>query len=194
MAELWYALHVKSRFEKLVETQLEHKGYEAFTPTYTTTRVWSDRLKSLSMPLFPGYVFSRFDIRSRLPIVVTPGVQGIVGAGMDPVAVEDREIDSLRQLHRSGRNPEPWVYVHEGQRVRVESGPLQGLTGIFLRTSGRDRLIVSITLLMRSVSVELDWQCVKPLAQVVEHPLTGSRNGNPVSVTGPLDNVAVRTR
>lgn len=189
MAKLWYALHVKSRFEKFVETQLEHKGYESFTPTYTSTRVWSDRLKTLSLPLFPGYVFSRFDIHSRFPIVVTPGVQGIVGAGKDPVAVEDKEIDSLRQLHRSGRNPEPWVYVHEGQLVRVESGPLQGLTGIFLRTSGQDRLIVSITLLMRSVSVELDWQCVKPLAQVVQHPLTASRNRDPVSVTGRLDNV-----
>jgi transcription antitermination factor NusG len=105
------------------------------------------------MPLFPGYTFCRFDVNSRLPILVTPGVQFIVGVGRTPLAVEDAEIQSLR----------PWPYVKIGQTVEIERGPLQGLSGIILRIKNVDRLIVSVSLLMRSVAVEMDQEWVRPL-------------------------------
>lgn len=163
MSNFWYALQIKPRFEKVVETQLQYKGYEAFLPVYTSTRKWSDRTKSISLPLFPSYLFCRFDINSRLPILITPGVNSIVGAGKVPIPVDDAEMQSLCHLVKSGLRPEPSPYTKEGDTVRIENGPLEGLTGIVVRTSGRDRLILSVTLLKRSVAVEVDSRWIKPL-------------------------------
>ncbi len=165
MNHQWYALHVKSRFEKHVQMHLEEKGYEVFLPMYASTRQWSDRVKALSLPLFPSYVFCRFDIHSRLPILITPGVQTVIGIGKTPVAVDEAEIAAVHQMLSSGVPTQPWPYLQVGEEVRVEEGPLEGLTGIVVRTKGADRLVVSVSLLMRSVSVEIDRRWIKPIEQ-----------------------------
>src|SRR5262245_36295428 len=178
MNQSWYALHVKPRFEKHVERHLFEKGYEVFLPAYESTRRWSDRVKSLSLPLFPSYLFCRFDINSRLPILITPGVNSVVGIAKTPVAVEEAEIAAIRHILDSGVPTEPWPYLRAGQEVRVEDGPLAGLTGIVIRDKGADRLVVSVTLLMRSVSVEIGRHSVKPVGPI--QPLTAGRTHPPV--------------
>ena len=163
MDDLWYALHVRPRFEKFVHTHLMEKGYEAFLPTYVSARRWSDRVKSITLPLFPSYVFCRFDIHARLPILVTPGVNFIVGVGKAPIPVEPEEMAGIRQVMHSGLAAQPWPYLKAGEMVEVQTGPLEGLKGMIVRTKGCDRLIVMVTLLMRSVSVEIDRRWVKPI-------------------------------
>lgn len=163
MSDQWYALHVRPRFEKYVETHLEDKGYEVFCPTYTATRKWSDRVKSLSLPLFPGYVFCRFDVHARLPILVTPGVNQVVGAGKTPVTVDEVELSAIRRVLESGVATQPWPYLKVGETVNIENGPLEGLTGIVTRIKNSYRLVVSVSLLMRSVAVELDSHWIKPV-------------------------------
>jgi len=172
MSDCWYALHVKPRFEKYVTGQLSGKGYDTFLPSYVAKRKWSDRVKSLSLPLFPGYVFCRFDVHSRLPILVTPGVMAVVGVGKTPAPIEDSEVVAIRQVVDSGMPAQRWPYLNYGEMVRVETGPLEGLTGIVVRIKGSDRLVVSVSLLMRSVCVEIDRDSVKPLGctgPVIEH-------------------------
>src|SRR6185436_2955023 len=78
---LWYALHVRSRFEKVVSRNLRGKGYEEFLPLYRRTSRWSDRIKEIELPLFPGYVFCRFDRNNRLPVLTVPGVNSVVSVG-----------------------------------------------------------------------------------------------------------------
>ena len=156
MTKAWYALHVRPRFEKCVTTQLEWKGYEVYIPTYTSKRKWSDRVKTLSLPLFPGYVFCHFDVHARLPVVMTPGVMAVLGAGKHPAPVDEIELSGIRHITASQLQAQPHPYLAAGEAVRVESGPLQGLVGIILRTKGSYRLVVSLSLLMRSVSVEID--------------------------------------
>jgi transcription antitermination factor NusG len=163
MADQWYALHVRTRFEKYVATHLEQKGYETFAPTYISKRRWSDRIKALSLPLFPSYVFCRFDVDARLPVLMTPGVNFVVGVGRSPVAVDQQEITAIRQVIGSGVATRPWPYLKVGETVRIESGPLEGLVGIVIRTKGSDVLIISVSLLMRSVSVEIGRTQVKPI-------------------------------
>jgi transcriptional antiterminator NusG len=163
MSDHWYALHVRPRFEKCVETHLEEKGYEVFYPTYTTARQWSDRVKSLSLPLFPGYVFCRFDIHARLPILVTPGVTQVVGAGKTAISVDESELLAIRRVLQSGVAAQPWPFLKVGEAVRIENGPLEGLSGIVTRIKNSYRLLVSVSLLMRSVAVELDSHWIKPL-------------------------------
>jgi len=157
----WYALQIRPRFEKLAARHLNDKGYEGYLPVYTVRRRWSDRMKSVEVPLFPGYTFCRFDIRQRLPILVSPGVLSIVGIGKTPTAVSDREIFSIQQLIASGLLCGPWPFVQVGQSVSVERGPLAGLEGIVIEVKSSLRLILSLTLLQRSVAVEIDWDCVR---------------------------------
>jgi transcription antitermination factor NusG len=163
MSEQWYALHVRPRFEKHVQTHLEEKGYQVFYPTYTSTRQWSDRVKSLSFPLFPGYVFCRFNVHARLPILITPGVNQVVGSGKTPITVDEAELAAIRRVMESGVAAQPWPYLRVGETVQIENGPLEGLTGIVTRIKSTERLVVSVSLLMRSVAVELDRHWIKPL-------------------------------
>jgi transcription antitermination factor NusG len=152
----WFALQVRSRYESVAATFLHGKGYEWFLPTYWHRRQWSDRIKKIELPLFPGYLFCRFNPQDRLPILTIPGVISIVGIAKNPIPVDETEIASLRVLVKSGLPHEPWPYLQVGQRVRIEYGALCGLEGILLHFKGRHRITLSVTLLQRSVAVEID--------------------------------------
>jgi transcription antitermination factor NusG len=152
----WYALRVRPRFEKAVALTLLSKGYEGFLPLYRNRSRWSDRIKEVEMPLFPGYLFCRFDVNNRLPILVTPGVMHVVGIGKTPYPVYDDEIRALQSVVLSGLQAEPRSYLNVGEKVRIEIGPLAGLEGILLALKGSSQLILSVSLLQRSVAVTID--------------------------------------
>jgi len=159
----WFALQVRCRHETGVAEHLRSLGYEGFLPTYSHRKRWSDRVKEIRSPLFPGYMFCRFDPQFRLPILKTPGVIQIVGCNRQPVRIEESEIKSIQTLVSAGIPSQPWPFLLEvGERVRIDSGPLRGLEGIVLEFKGRRRLILSVTLLQRSVSVEMDTELVEP--------------------------------
>jgi transcription termination/antitermination protein NusG len=166
----WYALYVRSRHEKIVETGLKGKGYCAFSPFYRTKRQRVDRIAAIDVPLFPGYVFCRFDPNKRLSILTTPGIVRIVGAGNRPEPVDDTEIASIRTLALSGHPVQPWPFLRSGQRIRVQAGPLLGAEGIFLSVKDEYHLVVSITLLQRAVSVVVEKDAVAPLFFRERHP------------------------
>jgi len=159
----WFALCVKPRHEKTAAAALRFKGYDEFLPLCRSQRQWSDRVKELDLPLFPGYVFCRFDIRHRVPVLNTPGVLRVIGHGREPVALEDREIDALKVVVRSGLPAEPWPFLNVGCRIGIEEGPLRGIEGTLLEIKGRDRLVLSVGLLQRSIAVEVDRRWVLPL-------------------------------
>jgi transcription antitermination factor NusG len=159
----WYALQVRPRFEKMVASALVSKGYEGFLPLYRHRSRWSDRIKEVQLPLFPGYLFCRFDINRRLPILVTPGVIQIVGIGKAPHPVDEGEIAALQTIVVSGLQAEPQSYLNIGEKVRIEIGPLAGVEGILVAMKGGSRLVVSVSLLQRSVSVEVKESWVVPV-------------------------------
>ena len=159
----WYALQVWVRKEGLIATQLESQGFECFLPKYKSLREWSDRTKEVEQPLFPGYVFCRFDYTQRRPIVVTPGVLQVVGCGRTPLAVEDREIEAIQTAMASGIATQPWPYLEVGERVRIHSGKLSGLEGILINFKGNHRVVLSVSLLQRSVALEVDLAWVMSL-------------------------------
>lgn len=160
--QFWFALRTKPRHEKSTALALRGRGLEEFLPLAQKRRRWSDRTVDLELPLFPGYVFCRFDPWDRLPIVTTPGVRSVVGFGRTLIAVEDGEIASLQVLARSGLEAQPWPFLEVGQVVWIESGPLTGCEGIVLDFKGTRRLVLSVMLLQRAVAVEVDRPCVRP--------------------------------
>jgi transcription antitermination factor NusG len=165
----WFALQIRSRWEGTAAGLLRSKGLETFLPTYTSKRKWSDRFKVVDSPLFPGYVFCRFDVHNRLPVLITPGVISVVGRGKKPIAIDDSEILSIQAAIQSGIHLEPWPYVEIGERVRIKDDVLNGMEGILMSFKGSHRVVISVTLLRRSVALEIDRSRVTPLGS----PRTG---------------------
>ena len=159
----WYALQIRSKLGNVALATLCGKGYEAYLPVYRSERRWSDRLKQLDIPLFPGYLFCRFEARNRLPILTTPGVIGVVGAGKTPVRVNDEEIEAIRAILDSGLAAQPWPFLSVGSRIYMEAGPLAGLEGTISNADKTCRLVVSVSLLQRSVAVEIDRDWARPI-------------------------------
>jgi transcription antitermination factor NusG len=159
----WYALYTRSRHERIVASHLTDKGYPVCFPSYRTQRKRVDRIVEIELPLFPGYIFCHFNATRRLPILTTPGVVEVIGAGKVPKPVEDHEIASLQSLICSGRPLQPWPFLRAGQRIRVRAGSMSGALGILLQAKNQHRLVVSITLLQRSVAVEIDQDYVEPV-------------------------------
>jgi transcription antitermination factor NusG len=152
----WFALQVRARQEASVADQLKGQGYEGFLPFYKLRKRWSDRIKEFDAPLFPGYLFCRFNPHNRLPILKTPGVIQIVGFNNIPAAVDEAEIVSIQRLVSSGIQHQPCGFLAVGDRVRISAGPLLGLEGILTGIKGNHRLVLSVSLLQRSVAVEID--------------------------------------
>jgi transcription antitermination factor NusG len=152
----WFALQVRARYEQGVADHLNGKGYELFLPIHKCRKRWSDRVKEVEAPLFPGYLFCRLNPQDRLPILKTPGVIQVVGSNRTPTAVDEHEIQAIQAMVASGIPNQPWPFLATGDRVRIESGPLSGLEGILIEFKGNHRLVLSVTLLQRSVAVEID--------------------------------------
>jgi transcription antitermination factor NusG len=160
----WFAVRVRSHLESKVAGALLKKGYESYLPAYRVRRRWSDRIKQVDTPLFSGYTFCRFDPLRRLPILTTPGVVSIVGSASGPIAVDEKEIAAVRAMLASGLLVSPWPFLGAGQSVLIEHGPLAGTEGIVVEIKGSYRLVVSISLLQRSVSAEVEREWVRPAA------------------------------
>jgi len=166
----WFAVRVKSQRERGIAASIGSKGFEEFLPLYQCRRRWSDRMKSMELPLFPGYVFCRIDPLIRLPILTVPGVLHFVGIGRIPAPIDDAEMAAIQCAVRSGLRVEPSAYLEIGQRVRLEEGPLAGLEGILIEIRKQYRVVVSLSLLKRSVAVEIERHWVTPLGVSPVHP------------------------
>lgn len=152
----WYALQVRTRWEEPTADLLRGKGFQTLLPTYTTKRRWSDRYKTVQAPLFPGYVFCSFDVHNRLPVLITPGVISVVGRGKTPVAVDEAEMTAIRSMVGSGVQAQPWPYLEIGERVRIKDDVFDGMEGILINFKGKERVVISLTLLRRSIALEID--------------------------------------
>lgn len=168
----WYALQVRSRKENYTASQIAGQGYECLLPTYRSIRKWSDRVKELEQPLFPGYLFCRFNIHDRRPLISTPGVLQIIGSGHTAVPVPDEEIRALQLVVSSGVSKQPWPYLEVGQRVRVNYGTLAGLEGLLVNFKGNHRVVLSVSLLQRSVAMEVDSAWLTPVEVAVSTSVT----------------------
>lgn len=163
MSSRWYVVKVRSRHEKLVAQALRHKEYGTLLPLYRSTTRTRESVSHALKPAFPGYVFAEFDAQFRLPVLKTPGVVDIVGFGGVPAPVENEEIEHLQSITASGLLALPCAFLRSGQKVRIESGPLYGVEGILLAARNEHRLVVSVSLLQRSVSVEVLAEWLVPI-------------------------------
>jgi transcription antitermination factor NusG len=156
----WYAAQVRPKSEEYVKHLLGGKGYEPFVPVYERRRRWSDRVVTQTVPLIPNYVFFHVNRESLGFVVTTPRVIRIVGAARAPWPIPAHEIEALRRIAALRLIAQPWPFFREGQVVQIQEGPMSGVRGILLRVKNEHRLIVSVSLLQRSVAVEIDARSV----------------------------------
>jgi transcription antitermination factor NusG len=163
----WYAVHVRSNFERQVVQFLHgRRGPETFLPTYRTRSRGKDAGSSIERPLFPGYLFARLDalVEQRVAVLQSPGVVRLVEFGGRPAPVDDETIRSLRIIVSGPATAQPHPLLREGQPVRVVDGPFAGATGRLSRGRGRKpRLVVTLELLGRAAAVPIDLRDVEPL-------------------------------
>lgn len=152
----WFAIQTLSRHEKVVRTQLEMRNVDTFLPTMRRLSQWTDRKKEVEVPLFAGYCFARFSLTDRLPVLQSQGVVRVIGSGGQPEPIPDEEIESLRRLINSPSDYVCCPYFKEGMLVEVIRGPLQGVKGRLVREARPCRLVLSISLIQRAVTIEID--------------------------------------
>jgi transcription antitermination factor NusG len=152
----WHAVYTSSRHEKVVAGQLEERGIESFLPLYRTLRRWRDRRKMVELALFPSYVFVRIGVHERLRVLQVPGVVKLVSFNGEPAVLPEPEINALRNGLENQLYAEPYPYLRVGKKVRVVRGPMAGAEGILSRKKDRQRVVISVDVLMRSIAVEVE--------------------------------------
>ena len=161
----WYAIQTRARHEKKVVKQLQEKGATTFLPLVTQTHRWSDRYKVIELPLFPCYAFARLapSVEMRIPALQTPGLLSIVGVHGAGAPIPDKEIEDIQTLMAQNVSSSLYPFIKVGQRVRIRGGCLDGVEGILVAEKSERRLVVSIDLIQRSVSVLIDGYEVEPI-------------------------------
>lgn len=154
--DCWYALYTRNQHEKVVAQILSSKGFEVFLPLYYTVHRWKDRNKELCLPLFPCYVFLKGGLDRRSDIVKTPGMYAFVGAQGRAEAIPGAEIEAIRRAAEGSVRGEPHPLLACGDRVRVKSGPLDGVEGLLVRKKNVYRLVICVELLGRAVALDVD--------------------------------------
>lgn len=154
----WFAIWTRSRHEKVAASMLETLGIPTFLPLKSDVRQWSDRRRTITTPLFSGYLFVRMNIAEdsrRLQVLKTSGVVGFVGNNTGPVAIPAQQIENVRKVLDCGIECTVGPPLKQGDRIRVIRGSLVGLEGTLLRTSSETRLILSVDLIKRSLSIDV---------------------------------------
>ena len=159
----WFGLQTELKKERVAAAHLEFKGYHVFLPMLRKRRQWSDRSVDSTSPLFPGYLFCRFESAKPL-IVSTPGVVAILGFGKHPEPIPESEIDAIQTILRSGLPAEQHPYLRAGDMIAIIDGPLKGVEGVLVKSKSKLKVVVSITILQRSVAVEVSREAVEPIS------------------------------
>ena len=152
----WYAISTRVNQERRVAERLEHRGIPFYLPLYKTIRRRSDRKVALSLPLFPGYLFVHIPLAERLRVLQVPNVVRLVGQHKNPSPLPSWEIDLLRRGLSGQVHAEPCRYLTTGCRVRVVNGPFEGVEGILINLARKPRVVISIEVIARSFTVEVN--------------------------------------
>lgn len=154
----WFAIYVKSRYEKKVSKALDEIGVESFLPIVTRIKQWSDRKKKVDEPLFRSYVFVHITKEDYYNVLHCDGVVKFITFEGKAAIIPDNQILAIKDyISDSDSNDMEMEYdeFKEGQLVRIKSGHLKGLTGRFIEIRGRHRLIVNIEVVGKSIPINV---------------------------------------
>jgi hypothetical protein len=157
----WWVIHTRPRCEKKMDAWFQSQGFDHYLPTRPKKRSYPSKSVTFQHPLFPCYAFGSFSLLQR---------NAVYGSGHAAVVLEvfnqNRflyELEQIRWALKSGLEAKDCPYLTVGKRARVTNGKLRGLEGVVLRGHHKTRIILSVEMLQRSVSVEIDPEWLEPL-------------------------------
>lgn len=165
LGDYWFAVQVVVRAEKNVAFLLRQKGYEAFLPTFRTVRKWADRKKSIEVPMFPGYVFCRYQELASGLLLSTPKVIRVVSFGGSPAPIPLQEIEHIQRVVASGTPAMPHPYLKTGERVIINAGPLAGICGVLSYVKSQCRVVLSVEMIVKAIAVEVEASIITAVAK-----------------------------
>jgi transcription antitermination factor NusG len=162
----WFACYTRARHEKRVTEQLGERGFETYLPVLVKERQWSDRVKRVEFPLFPGYVFTRFTLTELHQVLTVPGVATVIRHNGVPSPIEEGDLENVRRfvgaLQETGEVPDLQP-LSPGQAVRVMHGPFAGVEGVVVERRGRRRVLVGLKTIGQGMEIDVDGGSLEPL-------------------------------
>lgn len=141
----WYACYTKPRAEKQTLLRLERAGIDCYLPLKTERRKWSDRLKTVQVPLFPSYIFVRIENYEFNKTRIEGDIAGFIVFEGKPVPIPDEQVDAIRRLISSGSELEiAPADMKPGQRIEITGGSLIGIKGELVRHQGAQKVLVKL--------------------------------------------------
>jgi transcription antitermination factor NusG len=151
----WFALYTMPQSERSVRRMLDIRQIESFLPTYEVQKVWKNRQRvKTQRPLFPSYIFVHINNHQRSTVLSSPGALRIVGNSQTPLPIPDREIEFLRSEFNK-RNIEPYLDLVIGKKVRIRSGPMEGLEGTLVEKRNSLRFVLTVAMINQHAAIEL---------------------------------------
>ena len=169
LTRAWYALHTKSRFENVVNEGLAKKSLECFLPKIKVKSKRRDRNLMIQVPLFPGYLFVKTDLHphEHIEIVKTTGAVRLLGNKDGPLSVDHETVESLKIMVASDHSITTGNTFKKGDRVMVVYGPFTGVTGIFARYRGQNRVVVNVEALGQYAEVDVNENDIELLPEIL---------------------------
>jgi transcription termination/antitermination protein NusG len=151
----WFAAYTMWRHEKRIAERCNRVGIEHFLPLYVLHNTWKNRVTArVHLPLFPNYIWALLPPGGHVALLKLPGVLSIVGNAAGAVPMPARDMDALRQfVSYAAFLPHDKV---DGDTVRINRGPLKGLTGVAFKRHNLVRFVVTIDSIGKSVAADLD--------------------------------------
>ncbi|MEW6376197.1 MAG: transcription termination/antitermination NusG family protein [Thermodesulfobacteriota bacterium] len=163
---LWYVIQTKPKKEEEATGYLSTKGVEIFNPLMETFTLRNGRMNKEFKPLFPGYIFGKFDLDQNYPLVRWGrGVKKILGFGGYPTSISEEIVEIIKER----TDAEGIVRVKQTFKandvIRIKAGPLKDLLGIFERwVSDKERVRVLLNLIGFQPSIELHYSMIEKVA------------------------------
>ena len=143
----WVALYTHSRAEKKTAQTLQTAGYEVYLPLQHTRRQWSDRWKSVEVPLFNSYIFAKIRDKDVAPVRTSAGVVTIVSWHGKPAIIPEKEIDAIKRLMdaQAKIHVKNSTQLKRGAKVRIVEGPFVNMEGMLISDCEEGNFCVSIS-------------------------------------------------
>lgn len=156
MDDIWYVLRIRSRFEKKTFEALSNMGISAYLPIKKTKKQWSDRLKVVEEPLFPGYLFVQYQEKDRYAILNLPGVVQFVSFGGNYATMRSKQIQLIETMLRNENTVEVVdMELYPGQKVRIASGPFNGIEAVLVHFNGKGKMMLEVAAIGKGVLLEI---------------------------------------
>ncbi|MBX3042855.1 MAG: UpxY family transcription antiterminator [Candidatus Kapabacteria bacterium] len=158
----WYPFYTRSRYEKKVYEGLIVNGYEAYLPLVKSERNWSDRKKIVEMPLFTSYIFIRIPKFRLFDVLKFPGIVRFIKFNNIPAVIRDSEIDLIKNILSQKTEIEVIDGILEqGTEIFISSGIFKGYKGRYLESKGKNKLIIEIESINKTMLVTINKDSIK---------------------------------